>query len=183
MKIIKYVAVAAIAIGLCATQCRGLTPEELQQNAKTWLNTYIVDKKLNDDQKTLIAAYLFWHIRAYDAEGTRDNNAYTTAMDAATAATLKAGPAWDAMAVAMNTARTAKLAIEAVEAQARSNVTSWEYTEGVTYRASLESFYVALWNSDKRLLDGKVVPYADIGGVRGRKFAQPVNGKVGPLHP
>lgn len=160
MKIMKYAAVAAIAIGLCAGQCRALT-------ADAWLKQYVVDKNLNDEQKKLVAAFLFWKIRAHDAAAKK----------------VEAAEHADTAAMSIfNTYRLGALAIVKSAAEDMNSTNS---------RSLYESSYVALWNLVEddagntfgdRVLKNKPVPYNEIVGLS-KRFVKPVDGKVRPLYP
>ena len=208
MKIKKYAAVIAVAISLCAAQCRGLTDPEWQAWVKKYLpkNVTSCDAKcwkpfvgqwlkdwvlpINDNaHKKFAASYLFWEMRAQDALIVRS---FAKTADAEKVA-------WKAF----NGAFTAALACEGA-AEPYGNVVEavdWAFImipiekEGKNdIRPLYESLYVALWNSDKdsdgktfgdRVLEDKVVSFSIIatGYSRGQKFVKPVDGKVAPLYP
>lgn len=176
MKIIHYATVTALAIGLCATQCRALTADEwmTQYIAKItdeWMSQYNISKITDNNQKSLLASFLYWHIKAKDAwaaaRAERDAawNADSDAEVAAEAAKVAAGDTGVAASAALDAALS-------VEQDAGD-------TAGAIGRVVYESFYVALWNKDKNVLANKEV----YGGPAGIKFPVPENGKIKPLYP
>ena len=136
MNILKYAAVAAMAIGPCATHCLKRPPPE-KITPEEWMKTYVSqitgDKK--DEQKKLIASYLFWRIREDEAEDFMphgDANALLQAKLAAIASLAAAEKAYDAADL------TAKIAIDLVK------MDKWS-----RYESFYVALYSALWNSDK----------------------------------
>ena len=171
MKILKYAAVAAMAIGLCAKQCHGLTPGE------KWVNDYVSkitgDKK--DEQKKLVASYLFWEMRYQDASTVLRATPQTHKVQGGK---IEENPKWHAASVAVSDAAKAS-------ENARNAILIPVHWEGMTY----ESYYIALWNSDKdgsgntfgdRILNNQDVLMPPAG--TNIKFKAPTL-KVRPLYP
>ena len=181
MKIIRYAAVAALAIGLCTMQCRALTADE-------WMDQH-VSKITDNSQKTILASWLYWKIKEFDAEtaardaeGAAARAAARAARDAEGAAARAArdaeGAAWAAAARAADAAAAAVWAAARAARDARAAARAARAAARDAARDAMESFYIALWN--KNNFGENVLANTEVfGGAEGIKFPAPQCDKSG----